>query len=193
MSAIQQAIATLSSSLGVAPLPTAALPPPPIYYPPPLPSPNLNLPPPPPFSGLIPSEYTGWSISVSQFIMGNPNTYTNAARQVLCAGSLLTGPAREWYHSQVNMATMMLPDHYTLVMLLEELGEFFGAGITVDSRERQLIALRQTTTVSQLAIAFQNLTNTFNPRWPDHPLIFEFSQKLKEGVRFQLTLQGGVP
>ena len=61
------------------------------------------------------------------------------------------------------------------------------------SRERSLMALRQTGTVSELAITFQNITNAFRPRWSDHPLIYVFSQKLKEAVRFELTARGSLP
>ena len=59
--------------------------------------------------------------------------------------------------------------------------------------ERSLITLRQTGTVSELAIQFQSITNAFSPRWPDHPLIFQFAQKLKEVVRFELTGRGTPP
>ena len=52
---------------------------------------------------------------------------------------------------------------------------------------------RQTGTVSELAIAFQNITNTISPRWPDHPLIYLFPRKLKEHIRFELTDRGSLP
>ena len=55
------------------------------------------------------------------------------------------------------------------------------------------MVLRQTGSVSELAIAFQNITNTFIPRWGDHPLIFVFSQKLRETVRFEMTAWGAIP
>ena len=63
----------------------------------------------------------------------------------------------------------------------------------IQSRERSLEILRQTGTVSQLAIAFQNITYTFTPRWSDHPLIFIFSRKLTEAIRFELTTRGSIP
>ena len=50
-----------------------------------------------------------------------------------------------------------------------------------------------TGTVSELAIAFQTITNAFRPRWSDHPLIYVFSQKIKEVVRFELTARGALP
>ena len=156
------------------PPPQAPLPPPPPYYPAPL-QPNLNLPPPPQFSGLVPSELGSFRIKVSQFIYGNHNTYTTAASQVMCAGALLIGPAAQWYESLVDLTTMQLPTHYTLPIFFHELADFFGGGVTLDSRERSLIGLRQVGTVAELAISFQNITNTFSPRWADHPLIYTFS------------------
>ena len=60
---------------------------------------------------------------------------------------------------------------------MQELEDFFGGGVTLQSRERSRIILRQTRPVSELAIAFQNITDSFRPRWTDHPLIFVFSQK----------------
>ena len=55
------------------------------------------------------------------------------------------------------------------------------------------MVLRQTDTVLELAIAFQNITNVFRPRWPDYPLIYVFSQKVKEVVSFELTARGTLP
>ena len=53
--------------------------------------------------------------------------------------------------------------------------------------------LRQTGSVSDLAVAFQTITHSFIPRWPDHPFIYLFSRKLKESVRFELTARGSLP
>ena len=87
----------------------------------------------------------------------------------------------------------MVPTSYTFDTFLLELEDFFGGAITLQSRERSLTVLRQTGTVSELAIAFQTITNTFRPRWSDHPLMYVFSQKLKEVVRFELTAHGALP
>ena len=87
----------------------------------------------------------------------------------------------------------MVPASYTFDIFLQQLEDFFGGAITLQSRERSLILLRQTGTVSELAIAFQTITNAFRPRWSDHPLIYVFSQKLKEVVRFELTARGALP
>lgn len=173
----------------------STLPPPPpqapIYYPPPG-FQNLNLPPPPHFSG-DPSELHVFHLKLSQFLIGNRHTYTTDAAQVMYAGSLLIGSAAKWYAALVDFNTMLVPPHYTLDIFFAELAGFFGGGVTLDSRERSLDNLRQVGTVADFAINFQNITNTFHPRWPDHPLIYIFSRKLKEAIRFQLTSQGSIP
>ena len=154
--------------------------------------PNINLPHPPSFSG-NPGELYSFKIRLSQYLRGNHLNYNDSESQLLYAGSLLSGTAGQWYDSLIDPATLLLPTTYTLESFLLELEDFFGGGVTLQTRERSLILLRQTGTVSELAIAFQNITNTFSPRWADHPLIFTFSQKLKEGVRFELMSRGSVP
>ena len=154
--------------------------------------PNLNLPPPSPFSG-VPADLPVFKLKLQQFLMGNPHTYTDSASQLLYAGSLLTGQAGQWYISLIDPTTLRISPDYTLASFFQELQDFFGGGVTLDSRERSLDALRQTATVSDLAISFQNIANTFSPRWPDHPLIYCFSRKLKEAIRFELTARGSLP
>ena len=70
---------------------------------------------------------------------------------------------------------------------------FFGNGVTLASWERALDVLRQTKFVSDLAIAFQNINNTFAPRWTDHGQIYVFSKKPKEAIRFEVDARGDVP
>ena len=76
-------------------------------------------------------------------------------------------PASYAYHSSlgvtaslVDPVTMRLPPHYTLASFFRALEDFFGGGVTIDSRERSLDNLRQTGTVAELTITFQNITNT---------------------------------
>ena len=174
---------------------TQNIPPPQFHnpHPPPPPTrPNLNLPQPPPFSG-NPSELSTFKLKLCQFIRGNYQTYFDNESQLMYAGSLLSGPAGQWYETLVDPDSYTLPPHYTLDNFLQELTEFFGGGITLASRERSLDTLRQTGTVSELAIAFQNITNTFNPRWTDHSLIYTMSKKIRETIRFELAARGTVP
>ena len=165
--------------------------------PPPIPvlhlnRPNLNLPTPPAFSG-NPIELPTFKLKLSQFLTGNHNTYTDSASQLLYTSGLLSGLAYQWYQSLVDPATLQLPPHYTLDIFFQEMADFFGEGITLQTRERSLDVLRQTGTVSKLAIAFQKITSSFNPRWPDYPLIYIFSNKLREAIRFELTARGPLP
>ena len=125
--------------------------------------------------------------------MGNHNTYQDSLSQLMFAGSLLVGSAGQWYLSLIDPTTIRLPPSYTIDSFVQELEDFFGGGNTLESRERALDVLRQTENVSELAIAFQNLTSTFIPRWSDHLLIYVFTKKLKGVIRFELTAGGSLP
>ena len=161
--------------------------------PPPPPShPNLNLSPPPPFSG-SPLHLPTFRMKLVHFLVGNRNTYPDAESQLLYAGQLLEGPAYQWYQAIVDPITTLLPPAYDLTRFFQELEDFFGGAVTLHSRERSLDMLRQTGSVSDLAVAFQTITHSFSPRWPDHPLIYLFSRKLKECVRFELTARDSLP
>ena len=154
--------------------------------------PNLNLPPPPPFSG-SPLELPIFKLKLLHFLVGNRNTYLDARSQLLYAGQLLQGPTYQWYRAIVDPNTIQLHPSYDLTRFFEELEDFSGGAFTLHSRERSPDMLRHTGTVSELAIAFQNITHTFSPRWPDHPLTYLFSRKLKEYIRFELTAPGSLP
>ena len=92
------------------PFPPPSPPPPP---PPPLPvlhlnRPNLNLPTPLAFSG-NPIELPTFKLELSQFLIGNHNTYTDSASQILYTGGLLSGSAYQWYQSMIDPATLQQP------------------------------------------------------------------------------------
>ena len=127
------------------------------------------------------------------FLVGNQNTYPDFERQLLYAGQLLESPAYQWYQSMVDPITTQLHPSYDIHYFFSELEESFGGAVTLHLRERSLDLLRQTGSVSDLAIAFQNITHTFQPRWPDHPLIYLFPRKLKESIRFELIARGSLP
>ena len=84
---------------------TSPPPPPPSYHAPPI-QPNLNLPTPPQFSG-TPSELHVFHLKMCQYLIGNQYTYSTAASQIMYAGSLLIGPAGQWYASLVDMTTIV--------------------------------------------------------------------------------------
>ena len=159
---------------------------------PPPPSKSLNLPLPPRFSGSS-SDLNSFKLRLIQYLGSNMDAYADSHNQILFTGSLMDGPASQWYESLIDPSTYHVPSTYTFDTFIQELDDFFGGGVTLHSRERSLIGLRQTGSVSELAISFQNITNHFRPRWPDHPLIFVFSQKLKEVIRFELTARGDLP
>ena len=167
-------------------------PPPPHYPPPPIIRPNLNLVHPPPFSG-NPAELKHLKLRLCQFLASAPDTYHNNYTKIIFTGSLLQGTAGTWYASLVDPATSLVPDFVTFDAFIEQLSDYFGSGVTTQTLERSLINLRQTGSVSEFAVLFQNITNAFNPRWPDAPLIFEFMQKLKESIRYELTGRGTLP
>ena len=68
--------------------------------------------------------------------MGNSNTYGDSESQLMFAGSLLVGSAGLWYLSLIDPNTILLPLSYTLDPFIQELEDFFGGGITLQSRER---------------------------------------------------------
>ena len=158
-----------------------------------LPTPkSLNLPLPPRFSGSS-SDLNSFKLRLIQYLGSNMDAYADSHNQILFTSSLMDGPAASRYESLTDPSTYHVPSTYTFDSFIQELDDFFGGGVTLHSRERSLINLRQTGSVSELAISFQNITNHFRPRWPDHPLIFVFSQKLKEVIRFELTARGDLP
>ena len=93
----------------------------------------------------------------------------------------------------MDPVTSLVPPSITFDAFLDQLSDYFGGGVTTQTLERSLINLRQTGSVSEFAVAFHNITNVFNPRWPDAPLIFDFMQKLKEVMRYELTGRGTLP
>ena len=111
----------------------------------------------------------------------------------MCAGALLSGLAAEWYETLLDPHTLELPHHYTLDNVLVILTDFFGGRPTLASCKHSLDDLRQTGSVSALTIAFQNTINTYVPRWNDSAIIYFFSRKLKEAIRFEITARGNVP
>ena len=169
--------------------PTPPPPPPPPFIPP---QPNLNLPTPPSFSGLA-TELPEFKMKMCQFLNGYPHTYTTSRTQLLYAGHNLIGPASQWYRAHVDPATQELPPSYDLASFFQALEDFFGGAVTLQSRERALRSLRQTDSVSELVIAFQTIVHTFSPLWADHPLIYTFSDELKENIRFELTARDSLP
>ena len=138
------------------------------YSSPPL---DLQLPTPTPFSG-DPSELRSFQLRLCEFFSGSPARFHDDYSRILYSGSSLTGTARKWYEGLMDPSTNRLPLTYTFDSFLFEMLNFFGGGVNILTLERDLDNMRQTGSVSDYAIKFQNITNCFHPRWPDHPLIF---------------------
>ena len=163
------------------------------YYAPQNPtSADLHIPPPTPFNGAA-TTLPDFKIKLHNFFSGSPGLYDTASKQLLYAGNLMAGPVAVWYNSQVDPSTLHLPPSWDLSTFLAALEAFFGGGVTTHSRERDFRNLRQTSSVSDLAIAFQNITNMFPEVWPNHALIFFFSDKLNSPIRYELIARGNIP
>ena len=169
-------------------------PPPPPSLPPPNPPPSLDLklPAPTHFFG-DPSELRSFQLQLCEFLSGSPARYHDDHSRILYSGSTLKGAARKWYEGLMDPSTNRLPPSYTFNFFLDEMVSFFGGGVNILTLERDLANLRQTGSVTDYAISFQTITNCFHPRWADHPLIFTFALKLKEGVRYELMARGSPP
>ena len=165
-------------------LPTSPPPPPPLTN-----FVNLHLPLPPPYTG-ISSEFPIFRLKITQAIRGN--LITEQVQQIDYASGALQGDAAVWFQGLLGPNGLISP-LYTLDIFLDELERYFGGAITLQTREKALADLRQTGSVTELAIAFQNITNTFSPRWPDHPLIWAFSLKLKSDIKYELFSRGAIP
>ena len=157
-----------------------------------IPEPDIHTPQPLSFSG-DPNDLPRFKLKLTHYFWGHQTTYNTNGKQLLYAVGLLAGAAENWLLTHIDPLTQLLPADYDLARLFSELQNFFGGAATLQSRERDLRALRQTGSVSDLAISFQTITHTFTPRWPDHPLIFTFSEKLKENIRCELVARGTIP
>ena len=102
------------------------------------------------------TELKAFKHKLVQFLKGNHNTYFDAQSQVMYASSLCQGLAHEWILTLIDLDN--LPDHYTLDSFLAAMTAFFGGGVTRAFQD-SLDDLRQTGTMSDLAIAFQNNIN----------------------------------
>ena len=167
---------------------------PPLLPTPPHPSPilDLKLQPPPPFSGTH-SELRSFQLRLCEYLQGCPSRYHDDRTRMLFTSSVLVGSARKWYEGLLDPYNNQLPSDYTFDQFLVDMQAFFGGGVNVLALERDLTNLRQTGSVSEYAIKFQNITNSFIPRWPDHPLIFQFSMHLNSSVRSELIGRGSPP
>ena len=101
---------------------------------------SLNLPIPPRYSG-SPSELNSFRLRLIQYLGSNMDAYIDSHNQILFAGSLMDGPASQWYESLIDQSTYHVPSTYTFDSFVQELEDFLGGGVTLHSRERSYINL----------------------------------------------------
>ena len=160
-----------------------------VYYPhPPAPSPapDLNLPLPPMFSGKS-ADLQNFRFGVTQHILGSPLRYHTTRSKLILAGNLLDGMAKSWFRSVCDPVTAEPPTNWTLADFFQELDDTFGGGEDQAALERRLHELQHTGSVAELSVRFRDITNTFQPRWTDHSLIFNFKAKLKPAIQSELA------
>ena len=79
---------------------------------------------------------------MTHYFWGHQTTYNTNGKQLLYAVGLLAGAAEQWLLTHIDPLTQLLPDDYDLARLFSELQSFLGGAATLQSRERDLRALR---------------------------------------------------
>ena len=69
---------------------------------------SLNLPLPPRFSG-SPSDLNSFKLRLIQYLGSNMDAYIDSHNQIRFAGSLMDGPASQWYESLIDQSTDHVP------------------------------------------------------------------------------------
>ena len=65
---------------------------------------SLNLPLPPRFSG-SPFDLNSFKLRLIQYLGSNMDAYIDSHNQIMFAGSLMDGPASQWYESLIDQST----------------------------------------------------------------------------------------
>ena len=86
-------------------------------------------------------------------------TYHNDYSKIVYSGSLLKAIVGICFESLVDPDTNLVPPHIIFEIFVAQLSEYFGGGVNAQTLERSLINLRQTGTVSDFAVAFQNIVS----------------------------------
>ena len=59
------------------------------------------------------------------------DAYADSHNQILFTGSLMDGPASQWYESLIDPSIYDVPSTYTFDTFIQELDDFFGGGVTL--------------------------------------------------------------
>ena len=135
----------------------------PIQHPHNPPPPDLPTPEPIPFLG-DPTNFARFKLKLIHFFYDHQTSFPTPFTRVMFTLTKLKRAADKWLLNHVHPDTNLLPANWDFMEVLSELQLFFGGAATLQSRERDLRTLRQTGSVSNLAIDFQTITQSFNPR-----------------------------
>ena len=117
------------------------------------PEPDMPIPNPLPFSGVA-NDLPQFKLKLTHYLWGHQTSYPTPQRRLLYSASLLSGAAEQWLITHVDPTFNLLPSTWDVDTLFHELENFFGWDATLQSRERDLRALKQNRPVANLAIQF---------------------------------------
>ena len=110
--------------------------------PPQPPPPDLPTPHPLPFLG-DPTDFARFKLKLTQFFYNHHTSFPIPFTRVMFTLTKLEGAADKWLLNHVHPDTNLLPANWDFTEVLAELQLFFGGAATLQSRERDLRALRQ--------------------------------------------------
>ena len=117
------------------------------------PEPGMPVPNPLPFLGVA-NDLPRFKLKLTHYLWGHQTSYPTPQRHLLYCASLLLGAAEHWLITHVDPITTLLPSSWNIDTMFSESENLFGGAATLQSRERDLRALKQTKSVSNLAIQF---------------------------------------
>jgi Ty3 transposon capsid-like protein/Zinc knuckle len=116
------------------------------------------------------------------------------------AGSYLGGPAGDWWHSLFQRYEEALVANTDPPTELESFTVFsktlttsYGDPDLTGTMERELRALRQTSSVANYAAEFQRIAGFLTPHWSDRPLMTTYKQSLKDVIKDHLIHEKPTP
>ena len=104
---------------------------------------DMPIPNPLPFLGVA-NDLPRFKLKLTHYLWGHQTSYPTPQRRLLYSASLLLGAAEQWLITHVDPITTLLPSSWDVDTLFSELENFFGGAATLQSRERDLRALKQT-------------------------------------------------
>jgi hypothetical protein len=135
----------------------------------------------------------------SKFLI-EPHNFPSEFSKIGFAGSCLGGAPADWYYTLFqryeeangNGSTPPLEFH-SFTAFAQTLSNFYGDPDLKGTMERELVALRQMTSVSNYAAEFQRIAGYLAPGWGDEPLIFHYKWHLKDNIKNALVHEKPYP